>query len=510
MQKPVWKMRAVAVLALSAFLVVGTGCTARAQATDSPSTADDGTLPALSAIAGQGMTNIHAYSELEDLSDDIGGRVTGSPQCNTAIQWALATMKKIGLQNVHAEPWQLFRGWTRISAEANIISPAPHPLLVSAVGWTGSTPVGGVDADVVPVNVWQADKELAENSSNWRGKILFAVRKGAPPADGTLALIRFGAAFPKFRAAGALAVIGTSRAQGMHLTHTGVIGMGTYFDIPAVSIAAEDEMIIDRLLDSGKTVRVHVDVQNKVTDGPVDTANVVGEIPGTEHPEQVVVVGGHLDSWDLSEGATDDGMGVATTLGAAEAILKSGMKPRRTIRFVLFTGEEQGIFGSRAYVKTHQDEMKNHVAAVILDNGQGPVASLNMAGHDDSIPAAQSFASTLAAFGKITADDDVELYDDALPFTLAGLPGINLAQDSPDYRYTHHSAVDTFDKVDQAVLDRDATVQALVAFWIADRPERLAAPWPAGKSEQMLIQKHDDADVKAMNMWPFGDDGSQN
>src|ERR1700756_4839433 len=123
----------------------------------------------------------------------------------------------------------------------------------------------------------------------------------------------------------------------MNLTHTGALGFDTYYDIPVVSMVLEDSEQLGRFLDQGKRVHIKIDVQNTVTSGPVDSANVVGEIPGSEYPDQVVVIGGHLDSWDLAEGATDDGVGVATTLGAAEAIMKSGFRPKRTMRFVLFT-----------------------------------------------------------------------------------------------------------------------------------------------------------------------------
>ncbi|MGB6484439.1 MAG: M20/M25/M40 family metallo-hydrolase [Candidatus Acidiferrales bacterium] len=473
---------------------------------------NDGTMPALSAIAGQGMMDSHAYEYLEELSDDIGARVTGSPQCNAAIQWGLDKMRAMGLQNVHAEPWQISRGWTRVSASAAIISPARHPLMVDAMGWVGSTPQGGVDADLVPVNVYQLDQELAQNSGNWSGKVLLAVQKGDAPHNGMATFAKFGLFLQKAHDAGAVAVIGGQageKSEGMHLTHTGALGFDVYYDIPVVSISAEDQDLLERFIARGKNVRVHIDVQNKVTDGPANTANVVGDIPGTEHPEQVIVVGGHLDSWDLSEGSTDDGVGVVTTLGAAEAILRSGFKPRRTIRFVLFTGEEEGLLGSLAYVKTHKDDMKDHVAAVILDNGQGPVTALNMGGRDDLLAATYPFVATLNAFGKIVANDVTEFGTDAGPFILAGLPGINLDQDSPAYRYTHHSNVDSFDKVDEAVLDRDATVQGLVAFWIADRPERLASPWPPEKSAQMLIERHDDEFLKLFNLWPFGNLGEK-
>lgn len=313
-------------------------------------------------------------------------------------------------------------------------------------------------------------------------------------------------------AAHAVAIIGGqggSMASGMHITHTGAMGFDTYYQIPVVSMIAEDQQQLERFLDHGKTVRLHINVQNQVTSGPVDSANVVGEIRGTEHPEQVIVVGGHLDSWDLAEGTTDDGTGVATTLGAAEAIMKSGFKPKRTIRFVLFTGEEQGLLGSLAYTKTHKDEMQNHVAAIILDSGQGPVVSFNLGGHDDLIPAVKAFADNVNSFGEIKVDDRVTFGTDSGPFVLAGLPGIELGQDSPEYRYTHHSPVDTFDKVKPDLLTRDATLMGLISFWIADRPERLATPWPAEKTAAMLVDKKQDASLKAEGIWPFGDLGQK-
>ena len=310
-------------------------------------------------------------------------------------------------------------------------------------------------------------------------------------------------------AMGAIAFAPSSPATVYAGTGELSLGFDTYYDIPVVSISAEDQDLLQRFLDRGKSVRIHIDVQNRVTAGPANTANVVGDIPGTEHPEQVIVVVGHLDSWDLSEGSTDDGVGVVTTLGAAEAIARSGFKPRRTIRFVLFTGEEEGLLGSLAYVKTHKNDMKNHVAAVILDNGQGPVTALNMGGRDDTLSAVDPFVATLQAFGKITANDTTEFGTDAGPFILAGLPGINLDQDSPEYRYTHHSPVDTFDKVDEAILTRDATVQGLVAFWIAARPDRLASPWPPEKSAEMLTRTHDDVFLKLFGLWPFGNSPQQ-
>ncbi len=478
---------------------------------ESPAT-DDAEQSRLEAIAGAGMVGTHTFDYLTNLSDEIGARVTGSPEAKRAIDWGVSTMKSIGLENVHTESWQLWRGWTRGTAQAELLSPIRRPLLVDSMGWVGSTPAGGVDAGIVEVDLSNFGQEMSQNAANWAGKILLAVRK-TPPVRGVpdSSFTDFGKFLEAAYKAHAVAVIGGqagSRATGMHITHTGILGFAIYYDIPVVSMGAEDQLQLERLVEGGKNPRIHINVQNTATSGPVESANVVGDIRGTEHPEQVIVVGGHLDSWDLSTGSTDDGCGVATTLGAAEAILRSGMKPKRTIRFVLFTGEEQGLLGSLAYVKTHQAEMQNHVAAVILDSGQGPVVGMDL-GRDDLVSTVKPFADSLAPFGKIRVLDHSEFGTDAGPFTLAGLPGIDLSQDSPDYRYTHHSAVDTLDKVDPAVMDRDATVMALTSFWIADRAERLASPRDPEMTRQMLIKQHMDDELKAEGLWNLIGAGSK-
>jgi carboxypeptidase Q len=479
---------------------------------DTSTSLDEATLKALAAVAGAGTMETHTYQYLEELSDDVGARVTGSPEAAAAEAWGAEKMKAIGLENVHMESWQLFRGWTRISADAEIVAPLHRRVMVDSLGWVGSTVPGGVEAQIVEVNSFNLENEMKENAAAWRGKVLLVIHKGTPPADGAVAFAKFGDFLKAAHAAGAVAVIGGQgggKAAGMHLTHTGVLGFDSFYEIPVVSMAAEDQEQIERYIERGIFVRLKINVQNRVSPGPVNSANVVGEIRGTEHPEQIIVVGGHLDSWDLASGSTDNGCGTTTTLGAAEAIMKSGYKPRRTIRFVLFTGEEQGLDGSFAYVKTHKDEMANHVAAVVLDNGQGPVVGLQLGGRDDLIPSAEKFAASLQAFGNIAVDDDVEFGTDTGPFIMAGLPGINLNQDSPEYKYTHHSPVDTFDKVKADVLDRDATIMALTAFWIADRSERFASPWPAEKTARMLVDKHQDGFLKAFNLWPFANLGAE-
>jgi carboxypeptidase Q len=468
--------------------------------------AADGTLPDLSKIAGRGMMDSRAFAYLTDLSDDIGARVTGSPAMWHAVDWGVATMKAIGLENVHAERYQMWKGWTRGTAEMAMLSPREVRLHVDAMGWTGSTAAGGATGDVVPVNLYQMDQEL-KSSANWKGKVLLVVTKGPPPPDRSALFARFGPFLRAAQQAGALAVVGGqggAPAAGMNLTHTGILGFSEDFAIPVLSMTREDQGLLARELDKGTAIRVRVNVQNTFTPGPVEAANVVGDIRGREHPEQVFVVGAHLDSWDLSEGTTDNGTGAVAVLDAARAIASAGVTPRRTIRFVLFTGEEQGLLGSFAYIKQHAAEMANHLGDLVLDGGQGPIEGVSLGGRDDLLAAFRPFVESLGSFRHLTLDDGIEFGTDTGPFSLQGLPGINLDNGSADYRFTHHSAADALEAVEPDVLAQNATIMALTAYWIADRPERFASPWPAARTAKKFEDTHQDGMLKAFGLWPFG------
>ncbi|HEY2459611.1 MAG TPA: M20/M25/M40 family metallo-hydrolase [Candidatus Acidoferrum sp.] len=473
---------------------------------------EDGTKPALVKIAGEGMLNSHAFQYLTELSDDVGARVTGSPQAGKAVEWGMAKMRAMGLENVHAEKWQLWRGWTRGTAEGEVLSPVRHRLHVDAMGWTGSTPAGGAEGDLVTINLFDLDDEI-KNASRLHGKVVLAIAKGKPKKDGTAIFAQFGDFLKAAGKAGAIVVIGGqggARASGLNLTHTGILGFDADFAVPVVSMTGEDQGQLERFVEKGQGVRLRFNIQNSFSNGPVESANVVGEIRGRENPEQVFVVGAHLDSWDLSEGTTDNGTGSASVLGAAEAIMRSGMKPRRTIRFVLFTGEEQGLDGSLNYVKQHQAEMANHLGDLVLDEGQGPVKTFQLGGRDDLVDSFKPFAQAIKDVRDIGVTDEIEFGTDTGPFTMAGLPGINMQQDSPDYRYTHHSPADALEAVKPEVLTENATIMALTAFWIADRPERFASPWPAERTAKVLRAQHQYEMLKAFNLWPFGDLGAEN
>ena len=471
--------------------------------------AEDGTMPALVKIAGEGELNSHAFQFLTELSDDIGSRVTGSPAERKAEEWGMAKMRAMGLENVHTEKYTIWKGWTRGTAEAELLTPTRHKLHVDAMGWTGSTPAGGVEGEIVAANLFDMDNEI-KNVSRLKGKIVLMTIKGKPTKSFIGLFAQFGDYLKAAGSAGAIAVIGGQgggKSAGMNLTHTGILGFDADFAVPVVSMTAEDQSQLERYLERGLTVRARFNVQNTFTNGPVETANVVGEIRGREHPEEILVVGGHLDSWDLAQGTTDNGSGTATTLGAADTIKRIGDRPRRTIRFVLFTGEEQGLDGSLAYVKQHQSELPNHLGNLVLDAGQGAVKGFQMGGRDDLIPAFEAFTKSLSNIRALSVDDKIESGTDTLPFSIAGLPGINMLQETSDYGFTHHSAADALNAQKPDVLAMNSTLMAMAAYWIADRPERLAKPWPAERTAKMLRDQNEYEELKTFNLWPYGDLG---
>ena len=250
-------------------------------------------------------------------------------------------------------------------------------------------------------------------------------------------------------------------------------------------------------------MRVSVNVLNHFTPGPVISRNIVGEIRGTVHPDQVILIGAHLDSWDLGTGATDDGFGVVAVLGAAEAILQSGLHPNRTLRFVLFTGEEQGLLGSRAYVREHQRELHDIGAAFALDWGAGPITMLPTAGHAELIPILTRLNALAPDLHLDTPKNGWLFMTDAFAFTLAGIPGIAPLVDDPRYSEQGHSAEDTLDKVSLADLRQSTAVLAVSVFYLAEvpnlpsihfSPEQTAASLTAGKQRSIL---------EALGLWPF-------
>jgi len=444
----------------------------------------------LSAAAHSGAP----YRTLADLTETIGPRLTGSPQAERATQWAVEQMSRAGLQSVHTEPWRLSSSWRRGFAHAQLLEPFVMPLTVTSYGWTGSTRPEGVVAELAAVPGDIGREQLDREATGWAGKIVFF--RGAPFASLPI-LVR---AAERRRA---VAVISRDSRPG-DMLHTGPVGFGDRpFHIPVLDISAEQEHLLDTLIGRGTGVRLAITVRNEIVDTPSDSWNVVGDIPGTNRAEEMVIVAAHLDSWDLGTGAVDDGVGVAAVLAAAQAIHGAGLMPRRTIRFVLFTGEEQGLLGSRAYVSAHGDALSHLVCAFAVDWGKGPISGLALAGHRELAAPLRELASQLEEVGPIAVRNGYLTFTDAYAFSLAGAPGLAFAQQADDYARLAHSAADTLDKVDPNVLDRMAAVVAASAFWVADHPERLGQVWSRADTARVLEQDGQRALLQSLHLWPF-------
>jgi carboxypeptidase Q len=443
-----------------------------------------------------------AYPLLKVLTDEIGPRLTGSPSDLRAQHWALQEMRSIGLSNVRGEEWQLERGWRRGYARAQLVIPFHLELAVASYGWSGSTPNGDAEADVVLVDSTALEVEAHEHSANWAGKILLLTPKDPKRFDSFKSMSELPAFLAAAASAHAIAIINGDPRPGILLPHTEPIGFPFHrTDLVVLDMASEQRDLILRTLQLGKAGRMKIEVQNEFTSGAVPSRNIVGEIPGSDYPEQVVVVGAHLDSWDLGTGAVDDGFGVAAVLGSAKVILSAGVKPKRTIRFILFTGEEQGLLGSRAYLRQHQAEVHNFVCAVVLDWGSGPITRLPFAGHDEFAAPLQELFRSSKALTSVTTSPGYLTFTDAYSFTLAGIPGIAPLQDSPNYIAVGHSGADTLDKVNESTLNQDTAMLASIAIWVADYPVRIGSVWSPEQTSQML-QEHRKS-LQLLGLWPF-------
>jgi hypothetical protein len=454
-------------------------------------------------VKREALEHPSAFGFLEELNDRIGPRLTGSPEEAKAGEWGLRTMRAIGLQNVHPEPWQMEKGWRRGHARARMLSPFGLELSVTSYGWAGSTSQPEMEAEVVAVDSNALADEARRNATGWAGKVLL-VSPADPKRSDFLSTAQLRAFLESAVAARAVAVFRRDRRPGTALTHTGPLSFPLLStSIPVLDITREQEQLIARILKSGTAVRLRVDVANEFTAGPVTSNNIVGEIPGSQHPEETILLGAHLDSWDLATGAIDDGFGVAAVLGAAKSIVASGVKPDRTIRVVLFTGEEEGLLGSRAYVRAHQREMKNFVCALVLDWGNGPITKFPLAGHNEMAAPLEELFRSISEVATIRTAEGYLTYTDAFAFTLAGVAGIAPLQDSSDYTLIGHSAADTLDKVNPEVLTRDAAVLAMAGIWFANSAVRAGSVFTPEKTAESLAAQR--AMLQALGLWPFSD-----
>jgi hypothetical protein len=391
------------------------------------------------------------------LCDRIGPRLTGTPECERASQWTRERFEALGLRAT-LEPWEVGRRWTRVAASARIVAPIERRITVAAGGWTPSTD-GALRAEVVDLTVAAGSAGDDDGSSRIAGRIVLT---------GLIPWHQRGVGKDPFRAAAARLV--DSRKPHALLDMTSLnwgppYSLGT---VPSAFTTSEDFRLLQRLCASGDRVEVELEVANEVSEQPVTAHNTVAELPGTDLAEQIVIAGAHLDSWDLASGTTDNGVGSMVVLEAARILTRIGARPRRTIRFVLFTGEEQGLVGSRHYVERHADEMGRHVAGLVMDIGTGSLRGLTLHGQTQVFELVERWFEPVRDLGFHDVSYRSQGGTDHLSFQAVGVPAFAFVQDPVEYDRTHHSQSDTWDKASEPDLQQAACVMATGLWAIAN------------------------------------------
>jgi hypothetical protein len=441
------------------------------------------TREAARAIIGDSTLNGKAYSYEGDLADTIGARLTGSSNYMRAADWAVQQFKSLGLTNVHTEEWTIPSTWEPAAATGQIKEPVVHELHIYSVGWSPSTPPQGVEGPVVYVPSFTREA-LDAQKAQITGKIAFvdpASYGEKPTMDGVLS------GFERLQSFSPAAILTTGIANGAESMGSLSFG-GKLASVPAAQIGREDSSLIRRLLGRG-AVSVHFTLSNNVR-ANVNIPTIIAEIPGRELPGEVVILGAHLDSWQPGTGAQDNGTGVASVLEAARAIKAAGRAPRRTIRFLLFGGEEEGLIGSGVYVRQHAAEMPKIAAVLITDSGSQPAKGWNVSEREDekaSMTALKPLLSGLGADG-VTSDVSFAFQTDYAAFDVLGVPTLVLWNDMDKYMLLHHKASDTFDSVVEKDLVQGAVVCAVTAYAIADSDAPFA-PHLSPADAQAMIKK---------------------
>ncbi|HYY96636.1 MAG TPA: M20/M25/M40 family metallo-hydrolase [Pyrinomonadaceae bacterium] len=419
-------------------------------------------------IIGAALTDDTAYRRLAWLTDRIGNRLSGSDSLQRAIEWAASEMKRDGLDGVHTEK-VMVPHWVRGEESLELVSPVSRRLSMLGLGDSVGTPAGGVTAEAVVVHSFDELEALGEKL---RGKIVVY----NVPFTNYGATVEYRALGPS-RAAryGALAAIVRSVTPvSLQTPHTG----GLRYDdaqprIPAAAATIEAVEMIERMQSRGEHPQLRLTMGAHFLPD-AESANVVAEIKGREKPEEVVVIGGHIDSWDVGQGAQDDGGGIIATWEAVRLLKKLGLRPRRTIRVVLFTNEENGARGGAGYAEAHRSELAHHVLAIESDSGVFRPTGFGLS--EKATPQSRAdfteIAKLLAGLRADHINPDGE-GTDISPMMQAGVTGASLDVDGTHYFDIHHTQADTFDKVNPQELAACVAALAVMAYVVADMPERL-------------------------------------
>lgn len=418
-------------------------------------------------LIGEALSDRFAWERLALLGDTFGHRLSGSEALEDTIRWAAEEMKKDGLENVRLEPVKVPH-WVRGQESAEIVAPRRHTMVMLGLGNSVGTPPSGVEAEVLVVRTFQ---ELTVAGDRVKGRIVLF----NAPFTNYGETVQYRAAGPSRAASlGAVAVLVRSVGPaGLRTPHTGALRYAEgQPQIPAAGISAEDADRLQRMQDRGTVVRVRLKMEAKFLPD-ADSANVVGEIRGREHPEEIVVVGGHIDSWDVGTGSTDDGGGCVVTWDALRLMKKLGLRPRRTVRVVLFTNEENGLAGGNGYLERHKAQLPNHVMMLESDGGVFRPTGVGFTGSNAARRTIVEIATLLRGIQADRVGASGGGADIGPSVQTGGIPSMSLEVDG-DYFLIHHTPADTIDKIDPMDMSRASAVIAVMAYVIADMPERLA------------------------------------
>jgi hypothetical protein len=424
-----------------------------------PASAQPGSADAVARLRDAALSDDVAWQITEGLTTEVGQRLAGTEAEARARGWGVAKLKALGFRNVHIEPYDM-PVWVRGEERAAILSPFPQALTIAALGNSGATPATGLEAEILAFPSLDALKAAPDAAV--RGRIVYLTHAMLPTQDGSSygasgIVRRQGPTVAAQKGAAAILIrsIGTDHHRN---PHTGVQSFAPGVTlIPAAALSIPDAEQLDRILSRGKPVKLRLLLTPRQI-GTRQSGNVVAEVPGRDPKAGVIVVGGHLDSWDLGTGAIDDAAGVAITTAAAKRIMDAG-RPLRTIRVVWFGAEEVGLFGGTAYAKAHGDE--KHALLAESDFGADRVWKFDSKVAPAALPVMARIATALAPLGVARGNNEGGAGSDIAPIGATGLPVVNLRQDGMRYFDLHHTPDDTLDKIDPVQLRQN------VAAWTA-------------------------------------------
>lgn len=451
-------------------------------------------------------------TNLRRLADEVGGRVPGTPAMQRAVDWGVAAFKAAGGENVHTEEFPIPHSWAEGATQMNVtavlsqgrdqrssdIPVTDFRVHAISIGWA---PALDAHQHVPVVEVGRGTPEEFARLGKIVGDILLVHSDEMKKWDDLFAEYQNAPGIIDRAVKGkALAIaFQSSRPNDLLYRHTNS-SAGEIDRIPMVLVAREDATRMARLLAKGRSLSADLAIPNRIG-GAFNAANVIAEIPGSEHPDEFVVLGAHLDSWELGTGALDNGCNAALVIDALRAIKNSGLRPRRTIRFALFSGEEQGMIGSRAYVGAHRVELDKTVGMVVFDSGTGRTTGFSLGGRKDMVNAATTLLAPLQQFGGADVTTDADSGTDNFDFLLEGVPTFNANQEQSNYLINYHAESDTFDKVDLAQLKKHVAEAAELSFALANSPEPVGPRLDRAHIEQTLRDTGLDKQMQMMGIW---------